>query len=479
MKLENLVEDCNSCYAEIEIGGLSFDSRLVKKGDLFFCLDGRNADGHDFAAQAVASGAVALVVNRLLSLSIPQIVASDTRSAMAIAASNFYGNPSNSIKMVGITGTNGKTTTSYILKSILEEHGEKVGLIGTTAIIFGNQKFDASLTTPDPIELNRILKAMADDNVTIAVMEVSAHALALNKLDGVVFDVAGFTNLSRDHLDFFIDMQAYSDAKLKLFTLLKARLAVVNIDDKLGQTIVRRGGLPIITYGCENPADAFAIDLTMSVDGLEYVLNINDDIGEVKFNLPGRFNMYNTLCAASLASALGASMNSIVDGIGNLKKVDGRFNIINTSKFSVIIDFAHTDDGLKNILSAIREFADNRIMTVFGCGGNRDKTKRPIMGEVACKNSDWCYVTSDNPRSEVPEDIISDIVFGIKACGKRNYCAYPDRKEAIKAAFSQATIGDVVLIAGKGAEKYQEIMGVKQPYNDEQYVLELIKENNL
>ncbi len=473
MRLNEIIPTAES---DVEISGLALDSSKVKEGYLFFCLVGKVNDGHTFAADALARGAAAIVVERRLALDCVQIEVDDTRRALSLAAAAFYGYPSKKLRIVGITGTNGKTTTTYIVKSIIEASGKKCGLIGTNAVEYADFKNEAGLTTPDPIELHETFKAMADAGVEYVVMEVSAHALALKKTDGIMFETAAFTNFSRDHLDFFGDMQSYAAAKKSFFTPEHARAAVVNVDDELGMEILRDTALHTVTYGAENPSDVFGIDLEMSADGLSYVINMFDDVGKVKFSLTGRFNMYNTLCAAAIASSLGFPLSAVIDGIRNVKKVDGRFNIINTARCSVIIDFAHTDDGIANILRAIREFAPARIITVFGCGGNRDTTKRAIMGKIVSTLSDHCFVTSDNPRFEPPLDIILQIEKGIKEVGNTNYTAIVDRKEAIRAALAMANKDDIVLIAGKGAERYNDVMGRKQPYNDERYVLEIAGE---
>lgn len=471
-----LLSELLQCESDIEVTGLAFDSSKVKQGDLFFCLVGTENDGHTFAADAVSRGAAALVVERKLALDVPQIEVSDTRKALAHAASEFYGNPSKRLKMIGITGTNGKTTTTYIVKSIIEAAGHSCGLIGTNAVEYFDNKIDARLTTPDPIELHAILKEMSDAGVEYVVMEVSAHALKLSKTDGIVYEVAAFTNFSRDHLDFFGTMDNYAAAKKSFFSIEHARSAVVNVDDELGKEILRESKLPAVTYGVDNPSDVFGIDLEMSAYGLSYVINMADSVGHVKFSLTGRFNMYNTLCAAAIAASLGFGLQSVITGIRNVKKIDGRFNIINMSKCNVIIDFAHTDDGIANILRAIREFAPSRIITVFGCGGNRDKSKRAVMGKIVSQMSDYCFVTSDNPRFEPPLDIINEIASGIDEIGGINYTKVVDRKQAIKSAIAMADKQDIVLIAGKGAERYNDVMGSRTPYNDEQYVMELAGE---
>lgn len=458
-----------NCDYQTDVTSIAFDSRAVRPGALFFCLEGE-VDGHDFALQAVLKGAVAIVSVRPLGLGVPEITVRDTRAALSQACAAFYRHPERRLKLIAVTGTNGKTTTTFIIKSILETAGRTVGIIGTTAVQYGDKSEPAALTTPDPTDLYRIFAEMADFGVEYVIMEASAHAIALRKLDGLLFEAAAFTNLSRDHLDFFGDMKAYAAAKKSLFTGDQVRHTVVNVDDELGREIAVECGAQVMTYGCRYPADAFAIDLKMSIGGLSYVLNLADDIAEVKFNLPGRFNMYNTLCAAAVAKSLNIPVKHIVRGIRSVTRVDGRFNVVSTGKCGVIIDFAHTDDGLKNLLTTVREFAPKRILTVFGCGGNRDKSKRPVMGRIVTELSDFAVITSDNPRFEEPMEIIADIKRGIAT---DNYEVEPDRKRAILRALTLADKDDIVLVAGKGAERYQEINGVRYPYNDEEYILGL------
>lgn len=472
MKLKALDLEALNEYEDCEISSLAFCLDDVKKGSLFFCLDGVNIDGHTLAQEAANRGAKAFVCEKKLDDSLLQVLVKSSRRQLALSSAAFYGHPARSLKIIAVTGTNGKTTTSYIIKGILESAGSKVGLIGTNCIMVGEKKSAAVLTTPDPTDLHRIFAEMLSQGVEYVVMEASAHALWLHKLDGIVFEVAAFTNLTRDHLDFFGTMEKYAQAKRKLFTSSMAKKCVINVDDTFGRELAVECENSV-TYGSENPSDIFAIDLKMSTGGLDYYLNSFDDIAEVKFNLPGRFNMYNTLCAAAVAAALDLPLKFVVRGIRRVTKIDGRFNMIGMSKCSVIIDFAHTPDGLESILSSIREFAEGRIITVFGCGGDRDKTKRPIMGAVVASLSDITVVTSDNPRSESPEAIMDDIICGIKG---KDYVCIEDRKTAIKYAIDTAKQGDIVLIAGKGAETYQEIGGVKYDYNDERYVMELIEE---
>ncbi|MDR0856278.1 MAG: UDP-N-acetylmuramoyl-L-alanyl-D-glutamate--2,6-diaminopimelate ligase [Clostridiales bacterium] len=442
---------------------------------LFFCLAGTRHDGHDYAEIARKNGAVALVTQRRLPVDMPQVVVPDTREAMARIAGNFYGNPARGMKMVGITGTNGKTTTTFIARSIAEAAGYRVGLIGTTAVYIGGERLPAHLTTPDPIELHALLAKMADAGCDWVIMEVSAHAIALKKLAGIVFDVLMFSNLSGDHLDFFGTMERYRSTKVDYFCSQNARLAVVNVDDEAGREILMNADLPCYTYGTELPADVFAVDYNAAVDGQSYVINLLDHLYDIRFSLPGRFNLYNSMAAATAAFLLGVDLKTIAAGIASLTAVPGRYNILNTEPFRVIVDYAHTPDGLKNVLSSIREYAAARVLVVFGCGGDRDKTKRAAMGEVAGSLSDYAVITSDNPRGEEPEAIIAAVEIGMKRTGTP-YACIVDRAKAIAHALSYAAKDDVILIAGKGDEPYQEIMGVKYPFSDEAVVYGLRKE---
>ncbi len=473
MKLSQILQNVTP-YEDLEITSLAFDTAEVRDGTLFFCLSGRKYDGHDYIEIAKSKGAVCVVVEQNINVNMPFIKVCNTRKALARASQNFYNNPSTKLTMIGITGTNGKTSTSYMLKSILEKAGHKTGMIGTNGIYIGSDRYETKLTTPDPIEYNSTLALMVENGVRYVVSEVSAHSLALNKVDGIRYDVVCFTNFTRDHLDFFTDMQDYEKAKLKLFSPDFSSVCVVNVDDPVGREIANTYSGKAVTYGIDNPADVFALEEEFGEDGLKFVMNVMDDIAYIKSNLCGRFNVYNVMCASAVAYILGVSIKDVENGIRNIKRVDGRFNIVSTKDTSIIIDFAHTDDGLKNAISSIREFAKGRIITVFGCGGDRDKTKRPLMGEVATELSDFCIITSDNPRSENPLEIINDIKKGIK---KDNYEVYLKRKEAIRYALSLAKKDDIVFIAGKGAEQYQEIGGIKYAYNDEKYIMQLIEED--
>ncbi|MCL2621446.1 MAG: UDP-N-acetylmuramoyl-L-alanyl-D-glutamate--2,6-diaminopimelate ligase [Firmicutes bacterium] len=473
MNLKSIIENLN-CSVEgnenLEVLHLTHNSKNIQKGSLYFCLVGGSVDGHSFASDAVESGAVGVVCQRPLNLKTTQIIVENSRSAMATIASNFYGNPSNDLKLITITGTNGKTTISYILQHILKQAGFNVGLIGTSGNYIGEIKLPSTLTTPDPIELHALFSKMKQAGVQIVVMEASAHAIYLNKLEGVVADVGMFTNLSQDHLDFFNSFEDYALVKVGYFNSNNCRAVVTNLDDIYGKQIFDNNPLISVGYSLENPSDSFAMDVVLRENGSSFTANILDDILKINFALSGRFNVYNSLAAATAAKIIGVSAKDIVDGIANVVSVDGRFNTIDCGNFSVVIDYAHTPDGLVNILKAIKEYCTARIITVFGCGGDRDKTKRFIMGKVAMQNSSYVVVTTDNPRSERPEDIISQILEGVLSVSDKHFTAITQREQAIWSAMRMAKKGDIVLIAGKGAEDYIEVHNVKHPFSDAETV---------
>lgn len=475
MLLKNLIDNCPFDCGEIDVTSLAIKASDVKKGSAFFALEGCKNDGNDFIEEAEKNGAVCVISKKKdLICSIPHVTVEDDRHALSQMSARFYSNPQNSLKIVGITGTNGKTTTSYMIKSILEAAGFKTGIIGTLGAFIGAERAEfTDMTTPDPPTLFRILSKMKDEGVTHVVMEVSAHALALKKTDGIVFDVAALTNMGRDHLDYFETEEKYKAAKELLFEKEKCKCAVLNADDEFGRYLYKKYHNRSKTYGTDNPADAFAIDRRYSLGGIRFVMNLCDDILDIACPIAGKFNVYNALCAALSARMLGADNHSVAKGLKNINQVDGRFNVIGGAKLKVVIDFAHTEESLKNAITSLRECSDGKLVVVFGCGGNRDAGKRPKMGKVASENADFCVVTSDNPRYENPEKIIGDVVSGIK---NDNYIAITDRKQAIRYAVECVGDDGVVLIAGKGGEKYQEIGGVKYEYSDEDFVRSLIDE---
>lgn len=467
MNLENLIKNLEAKVigeTNLDILDITYNSKKVKKGSLFVCLCGENSDGHDFAKDAERNGAAAILCEKQVQVNIPQIVVSSTRKALSKVFSCFYDNPQNKLKIIGLTGTNGKTTTSFLIKSILEESGKKVGLIGTQGAFIGKQFFQTGLTTPDPQLLFKLLKQMVDFGVEYVVMEVSAHALALDKTEGIVFEVGVLTNLTQDHLDFFKTMENYKRAKFKLFEGNKIKSAVLNFDDEFGRKLAETITVPFLSYSLNNPSDVFAAKIGNKNGKNKFIVNILDNVFDVESNLIGEFNIYNSLAAASVAAMLGCSTKQIKNGLEKLLGVEGRLNRFNLSNGVVaFIDFAHTPDGIEQALNAIRELKFKQIITVFGCSGNRDKDKRHKMGQIAEKLSDYVVLTTDNPRFENPELILDDIEIGME---KTAHTRFVSREQAIEFALTLAKKGDCVAILGKGAETYQDINGVNVPYSD-------------
>ena len=461
------------------VTGIAFDSRLVKPGALFFALRGVNADGARFAAQAIANGAIAVVSETAApaGVTVPWLQVTDARAAMAAAAAAFYRHPSQELALVGVTGTNGKTTTSYVLASIFEAAGVKCGRIGTIGYTVGGVEVDASRTTPEAPELQRMLRDMVGQGFGACAMEVSSHALALRRVDGLHFAAGIFTNLTRDHLDFHGDMESYFVAKRRLFEILPdGAIGVINVDDRRGADLVATARRPV-TYAIDAAADVRPGPLSFSLDGLAFEVRTPRGTFRVKSALVGRPNAYNILAAAAAAMALDLPFSAIEAGITRLEHVPGRFQVVSGAgdDVRVIVDYAHTDDALKNLLETARPLATGRVITVFGCGGDRDRTKRPLMGAVAARLSDLVVVTSDNPRSEDPARIIEEIQRGIVTPADRLGAKGPkgtpsiaivDRREAIERGIREARSGDLVLVAGKGHEKYQVIGDRTLPFDD-------------
>jgi len=405
-------------------------------------------------------------------------VVPSSREALAILSDRFYENPSRSINLVGITGTNGKTTVTYFLESIFREQGEKVAVIGTIEYRMGDEVFPAPTTTPASLDLQRMLRNLVQRKFSTVVMEVSSHALTLDRVRGCDFKAALFTNLSSEHLDFHQSMAEYGRAKLKLFATLKGpdRFAVLNQDDKFSHTIKQSIDVPVVTYGILKPAHAQAKDISLSWTGTRFRLSLSKETIDVNISLLGRSNVYNALAAGALAWRWGLSLSVIKRGLERLKAVPGRFEKVEGGyPFTVIVDYAHTADALKRVLESVRELPVRRVITVFGCGGQRDRSKRPVMGEVATGMSDYVIVTSDNPREEDPEKILLDIEVGIKKARRENYKIIADRSEAIAQALRMAEKGDLVIIAGKGHEQYQIIGNQKLPYDDRKMVKQIWK----
>ncbi|MBQ8761773.1 MAG: UDP-N-acetylmuramoyl-L-alanyl-D-glutamate--2,6-diaminopimelate ligase [Clostridia bacterium] len=478
-KIERIIGD----FTEIDIKNLCCDTHKIEKDSLYFCLKGSSVDGHDFAENAKKLGACALVVERVLDVDLPQIVVKNARYAMAVMAGNFYDNPRNKLNLIGITGTNGKTTTTYMIQSILQNAGHKVGVIGTIGVVIEDITLPAQLTTPDPIELHKLFAQMVEYGIDSVVMEVSAHAIALDKMAGVVCDVGVLTNVTQDHIDFFKSFKNYSQTKEKFITSQFCKYGVVNIDDKIGKKIVLNNeknntNLKIFSFGLNNPCDVFAVKPEYSLSGTNYCLNLFDELYTIKTKLIGQFNLLNALGAATACKILGINDRAIIQGLKDMDFVPGRFNVIDLgNNKSAILDYAHTPDGLMNILSATRKVTSGKIISVFGCGGNRDALKRPIMGKISGELADFTIITSDNPRFEEPMKIISHIEDGIKQVSQ-NYLCVEDRKQAIDYALNMLNENDVVVISGKGAEEYIDKNGIKYPYSDKQTILEINKINN-
>ncbi len=465
--------------APAEVTGLAYDSRQVKPGHVFFALRGVNSDGASFAPQAIAKGAIAVVSESPAptGTSVPWIQVSSDRAALAALAAAYYGNPSEELLLVGITGTNGKTTTSYVLSAIFEAAGVTCGRIGTVGYRIGSREVDAARTTPEAPDLQHMLREMVEQRCGACVMEVSSHALSLRRADNLRFAAGIFTNLTRDHLDFHGDMEAYFAAKRRLFELLPdGAVGVINVDDRRGADMGAATRRPV-TYAIDSAADVRPGPLSFSLEGLTFDVRTPRGTLHVRSRLVGRPNAYNILAAAAAAMALDLPFSAIETGVSALEHVPGRFQVISASDddVRVIVDYAHTDDALKNLLETARPLASARVITVFGCGGDRDKTKRPLMGAVAARLSDLVIVTSDNPRSEDPERIIEEIRRGIVMPADRTpprgqsatpSIAIVDRRAAIEKAIRDARPGDLVLIAGKGHEKYQAIGDRTLPFDD-------------
>ncbi len=480
MKLSYLAQEAApytlSVSGDCDIASLMQDSRIRADNSLFFCISGIRNDAHDFIPQAIANGAVAVVITReIKDLTVPYILVENDRAAMALMASAFYGHPSRSLRMVGITGTKGKTTVSYYVKAILEEAGISCGLIGTTGSMIGGKWLKNTLTTPDPIELQQTLRAMVDAQVQAVCMEVSAHAIAMYRLEGIVFEAACFTNLSQDHLDFFGSMDNYFAAKCEFFTPRYTRNAAINLDDDRAGALIKQLKIPHSTFGIWHKSDIFARDIEMNEGGVAFKLILwNEQVYPVHLRMMGMFSVYNALSAVAVALIMGVSPLTICRALESVRAVPGRAEVLETNTpFKVVLDYSHTPSALTNILETVRGFVRNRIILVFGCGGDRDHGKRPQMGEIAGRMADYSILTSDNPRSEDPMEILAAIEEGIKPTDGE-YTIIENRRDAIRQALEMALDGDVVILAGKGHETYQEIRGTKRPFDEKLIVHDLL-----
>lgn len=461
----------------IEVNNLQTDSRKVIAGTAFIAVKGTVTDGHDYIEQAVAAGAVAVICGQMPELpndNITYIQVADSAQAAGLAAHNFYGEPSLKIKLTGVTGTNGKTTVATLLYKLFTKLGYKAGLISTVQNHVGEKIVPASHTTPDAISLNALLAQMVEEGCTHVFMEVSSHAIHQQRIAGLRFEVGVFTNITHDHLDYHQTFDEYIRVKKSFFDNLPAdSMAITNADDKRGMIMIQNTQAAALRYSLKTAAPLHGKILDNSLNGLEMMVNGL----HVHFRLIGEFNAYNIMAVFGAASSLGVAIGDIMEVLSSLEGAEGRFETIISPKDRVmgIIDYAHTPDALINVLSTIQKLKQRseRVITVVGCGGNRDKTKRPLMAAAACEYSDSVIFTSDNPRNEDPQQIIDDMTADMKSAHKRKYIAIPDRHEAIKAAINLAEGGDVVLVAGKGHEKYQEIKGIKHPFDDKEILKKL------
>jgi UDP-N-acetylmuramoyl-L-alanyl-D-glutamate--2,6-diaminopimelate ligase len=471
MRLDQVIARAPVQAGDIEVKNLAYDNRSVAPGALFFCVPGFTRDGHEYAAEAIERGAVALVVQRPLGLGVPEVLVTSVRAAMAPAAAAFYGDPTAKLDVVGVTGTNGKTTTAFLIRGLLEADGRQTGLLGTVKSIVGGEERAVQRTTPEAIDLQRTFREMLSGGDRACSIEVSSHALALHRADAVHFAAAIFTNLTQDHLDFHDSMEDYFRAKQRLFNA-QPRVPVVNIDDPYGARLAAALDQPI-TFALDREADYRATDVETGLAGSRFLLTGADFEAEVASPLRGRFNVYNVLGALATAIELGVAVDTAAAAIEAAEVVPGRFEPVDEGQeFAVLVDYAHTPDSLVNVLAAARELADGRVHVVFGCGGDRDRGKRPQMGEIATRLADRVIVTSDNPRSEDPPAIIAEILVG----AGQDVPWRVDRRAAIADAIAGARPGDVVVIAGKGHEQGQEFeRGRKIPFDDVTVARELLR----
>ena len=465
-----------------EVKGIAHDSRKVEEGYMFIAIKGFETDGHMYIKQAIENGAKVLVVEDVSAIKksdlkddITLVVAPDTRIAMAKCASNFFGNPSSKFNLIGITGTKGKTTTSFMLKAILEKHGQKVGLIGTVANYIGDKNLgESDRTTPESLELQELFSKMVEEKVDTVVMEVSSQSLKLHRVDGCDFNIGVFTNFSEDHIskNEHPDMEDYFNSKLKLFEMCK--YGFINADDfKVNKVKKLATNCEIKTYGIDNTTDLLAKDITITNSSVDFKVKINGRNERVKVDIPGRFSVYNSLAAISVASKFMVTADEVKDALLEIK-VPGRSELVpNKRGLTIMIDYAHSPESLQSILQASKAYTRGRVISVFGCGGDRDPGKRPIMGEISGNVADYTIITSDNPRTEDPEEIVNQIEKGIKKT-KGKYEKVTDRIEAIKKAINMANKNDIIILAGKGHETYQEINGKKNPFDEREIIRKII-----
>lgn len=491
MKLNELLKDVEGCRVagDVDVRGLAYNAAAVRPGDVFVALRGAKADGHDFAADAVRRGAVAVISDRALDLpaGAASAVVPNTRRALAMMAAKLAGDPSREMALVGVTGTNGKTTTTYLLEALFAEAGRRPGVIGTVEYRFGGVAESAPHTTPESAELQKLLARMRENGVDVCAMEVSSHALAQERVAGCHFDAAIFTNLTPEHLDYHVDMESYFEAKAILFEELLAAtgkpgaFAAINVDDAYGRDLVRRSAVPVVTFGFARDADVRGDDLAFDAAGLAMTAATPAGPIRLRSRLCGRFNALNVLGAVAVAQRMGIAPTTIARAIAKVEVVPGRFEAIaNDGGVLALVDYAHTPDALENVLAHARELTKGRVIAVFGCGGDRDRAKRPLMGKAAASLADVAIVTSDNPRTEDPQAIIAEILPGVQGTAKpfadgRGYEVIADRRLAIGRAVELARAGDVVVVAGKGHEDYQIVGTTKHHFDDREVLREMLK----
>ncbi len=475
MTLKEIVTNLNcniSGNTEIDIKGIAYDSRKVKEGYLFIAIKGFETDGHKYIDSAIKNGAVAILGEEDIECGCTYVKTEDSRKALAICAAEFFGHPEKKLKIIALTGTNGKTTTTYLIRQILMLKGLRCDLIGTNQTLIGDEIIESSRTTPESLDLFEIFSKMAQSDGEYVVMEVSSHSLELDRVFGIIFETAVLTNITQDHLDFHKTMENYANAKAKLFAMSKS--AAINTDSAYADVCINNTKGKLLTYSVDNDSIIHAENIKMSERGVIFDILFEGEAHEMRLGIPGMFSVYNALAAICACINIGVDITDIEKGLVLAKSVKGRIEVVHTNTpYTIIIDYAHTPDGLENIISAVRAFAKARVITVFGCGGNRDATKRPKMGSIAEGLSDIAIVTSDNPRCEEPDSIIKDILEGMK---KDNHITVTNRREAIRHAMEIAQEDDIIILAGKGHETYQEIDHIKHDFDERVVVKEILAE---
>lgn len=480
MKLRELLQGVTvletQADPETEITSIVYDSRKAEPGCLFAAISGFASDGNRFIPMALEKGAAAVITAKKPEGNVPYVLVASDRLALARTACNFYGNPARSMKLIGITGTNGKTSVTLLLKSVLEQtRGARVGLVGTMGNLIGQEAVPSDRTTPESLELQQLFARMRAAGCQYAVMEVSSHAIALDRIGGVHYDVAAFTNLTEDHLDFHKTMDAYCDTKAELFR--RCDKAVINRDDPYAPRMLGAASCPVLTVSAHKEAGLFARDIALHAQGVEFTAVCGEETARVAVPIPGRFTVYNALTVLGVAKQLGISLVECAEALRRVSGVKGRIEVVPTPgmPYTVLIDYAHTPDGLEKVLLSVRDFCRGRLIAVFGCGGDRDPMKRPIMGEIGVKNADFAVITSDNPRTEDPMAIIADIVKGITP-DMGEYTVIEDRRKAIRYAMDIGKKNDIIVLAGKGHETYQDIGGHKYHLDEREEVQSYLSE---